>query len=110
MGAQLRLPVQAGLDAPAVVALARERRLALRVADGGGGVPYDGVDWRAPALLVVGGEAAGPSAELLAAADEVVAIPLLGGVESLNAAVAGSVVLHCYVGVAAAPALVSCAS
>lgn len=94
MGAQLRLPVAAGLDAPAVVALARERGLALRVADGRGAVPYDGVDWAVPALLVVGGEAAGPSAALLSAADEVVAIPLWGGVESLNAAVAGSVVLY----------------
>jgi len=94
MGAQLRLPVLTGFEPDGVVAWARGRGLRLRVADGSGVMAYDGVDWAAPSVLVVGGEAEGPSAALLAAADEVVAIPMLGEVESLNAAVAGSVVLY----------------
>jgi TrmH family RNA methyltransferase len=56
-----------------------------------------GEDVRTAALaggaLLVGNEGAGPRAEAVAAADRLVALPLAGGVESLNAAVAGSVLL-----------------
>ena len=58
-----------------------------------GGEPYDGIDWSGPSAIVIGGEAEGPSAEALAAADRIVSIPLHNGVESLNAAVAGSILL-----------------
>jgi 23S rRNA (guanosine2251-2'-O)-methyltransferase len=44
-------------------------------------------------LLVVGGEARGPSPAVIRACDERVAIPLARGVESLNVAVAASVLL-----------------
>lgn len=43
--------------------------------------------------VVVGNEGAGPRPELLAAADRVLALPLAAGVESLNAAVAGAILL-----------------
>jgi RNA methyltransferase, TrmH family len=53
---------------------------------------YDQVDWRAPCALIVGGEASGAGAP--ARADAVaLAIPMHSSVESLNAAVAGSVIL-----------------
>lgn len=69
--------------------------LALLVADG------SGVDVRAylashrhPSWsLLIGNEGAGPRAEALAAATGVLALPLMGGVESLNAAMAGSILL-----------------
>jgi TrmH family RNA methyltransferase len=51
------------------------------------------VDWSQPAALIIGGEADGVSPELAAWASEVVAIPLAADVESLNAAVAGSILL-----------------
>lgn len=51
-------------------------------------------DWRQPAILVVGSEAEGPSEEALALADKTVRIPLReDSAESLNAAVAGAVIL-----------------
>ncbi len=53
---------------------------------------YDQVDWRRPSTLVVGGEAAGASPQARARALPI-AIPMANGVESLNAAVAGSVIL-----------------
>ncbi len=56
-------------------------------------VAYDVVDWNQPAAVIIGGEAEGVSPQLTAWASEMVGIPLAAGVESLNAAVAGSVVL-----------------
>ena len=57
------------------------------------GTPYWEVDWRQPTALLIGGEAegAGPEAQRLAA--EHVTIPMHKEVESLNAAVATSILL-----------------
>jgi TrmH family RNA methyltransferase len=44
--------------------------------------------------LLIGGEGAGPRSEARAAANELVAIPMPGGAESLNAGVAGSILLY----------------
>jgi TrmH family RNA methyltransferase len=44
--------------------------------------------------LVVGGEAAGPRAAVRAAATDTLAIPMRGGVESLNAGIAGAILLY----------------
>ncbi len=56
-------------------------------------VPYYAVDWRQPAVIVVGNEAHGLAPEAQAAATTLLSIPMASAVESLNAAVAGSVVL-----------------
>jgi 23S rRNA (guanosine2251-2'-O)-methyltransferase len=47
-----------------------------------------------PAVLVVGSEGSGVSVPALKAADLIVRLPMPGGVESLNAAVAGSIALY----------------
>ncbi len=47
-----------------------------------------------PWVLIIGSEGRGVGPDLLAAADGVVSIPMPGGSESLNAAVAGSLLLH----------------
>ncbi len=62
------------------------------IADSDGERAYDAVDWTQPALLVIGGEAEGVSEDVRTYADIVVAIPMAPGVESLNAAVAGSII------------------
>lgn len=91
MGAHFRLPVfpdrawgeirQALGGAPVYLADAR--------AD----LAYDAVDWTRPAALVVGGEARGASEGVRAVRATPIAIPMMGGTESLNAAVAASVIL-----------------
>lgn len=53
---------------------------------------YDAVDWTRPSALVVGGEATGASEAAFGAATPV-AIPMQGRVESLNAAMAGAIIL-----------------
>jgi 23S rRNA (uridine2479-2'-O)-methyltransferase len=51
-------------------------------------------DLRAPALIVIGNETRGMSANWLAACDEVVRIPIGGAASSLNAASAATVLLY----------------
>jgi 23S rRNA (guanosine2251-2'-O)-methyltransferase len=56
--------------------------------------PYDQVDWRLPVALVVGSEGWGMSRLVREHCDFLVDIPMRGRVGSLNAAVAGSIVLY----------------
>ncbi|MDW7981780.1 MAG: RNA methyltransferase [Thermomicrobium sp.] len=63
------------------------------VADPRAAMTYDDVDWTRPSVLAIGSEAHGVSPAVRQLATHVVAIPLRGGVESLNAAVAGSIIL-----------------
>jgi RNA methyltransferase, TrmH family len=63
-----------------------------------GGAPLAAAELRRPAVLVVGAERAGLSPAALAHVDQLVTIPLpaasSGGVESLNAGVAGAIALY----------------
>jgi TrmH family RNA methyltransferase len=90
MGAHFRLAVEA-LDWPAVAE--RVTGCAVWLADAEGGIAYDVVDWRAPSALIVGGEAAGASEEAKGLATGRVSIPMAGGAESLNAAMAATVLV-----------------
>lgn len=62
-------------------------------ADADASLPYYAVDWRQPSALIVGNEAQGLSADARAYATRLLSIPMRGQAESLNAAVAGSVIL-----------------
>lgn len=93
MGSIFRLPVVHGLDATAVIALCRNHRLQLVVADGTAERSYAQVDLRQPMALVVGAEAAGVPEDLVRAADARARIPLRAPVDSLNVAVAAGVLL-----------------
>ncbi|MBL8093087.1 MAG: RNA methyltransferase [Anaerolineales bacterium] len=90
LGAHFRVPVLTfdWAEPPAAWSALR-----LYVADMDQGPAYDSVDWRAPAGLIVGAEASGASAAARASAISAVHIPMPGGAESLNAAVAGSVII-----------------
>lgn len=54
---------------------------------------YTQVDWRQSSVLIVGGEAAGPEQAHQLAGVQSIAIPMANGVESLNVAVAASIIL-----------------
>lgn len=90
MGAHLRLPV---FDLEWTAIANRVAGCAVWLADAGGEVAYDAVDWTAPSALIVGGEAAGAGKEAAALATGRVRIPMAGGAESLNAAMAATVIL-----------------
>jgi TrmH family RNA methyltransferase len=90
MGAHLRLPVLS-LPWPAIAELVAGR--AIWLADAAADVAYDAVDWTLPSALLVGGEASGPGEQARALATGGVSIPMAGGTESLNAAMAATVIL-----------------
>jgi TrmH family RNA methyltransferase len=58
-----------------------------------GGRSYWETDFRPPLALIIGGEAEGASAEARALAAHAVSIPMRGRADSLNAAVAGSILM-----------------
>jgi len=90
MGAHFRLPTMA-LSWPEIAeALAGVQIL---LADVRAERAYYEVDWTRPSALIIGGEAHGASQEAKELAAATIAIPMRGGAESLNAAVAASVIL-----------------
>jgi TrmH family RNA methyltransferase len=90
-GSAFRLPVVALTAADAFAALRAQRvRIFAAVARGGDSE----ADLRGPSALLVGNEGAGLPDEWIAEADALVTIPLPGAVESLNAAIAGSLLLY----------------
>jgi RNA methyltransferase, TrmH family len=91
MGAHFRIPLLP-LDAETLNRL-RERLPRRVIASAIATRPYDAIDWTGPAALVIGGEAEGVSPEMERWGTEEVGIPLAYDVESLNAAVAGAVIL-----------------
>jgi TrmH family RNA methyltransferase len=90
MGAHFRLPVD-GFDWPAIAERVASR--AVWLADAAGEVAYDAVDWTQPSALIVGGEAVGAGQQAAALATGRVCIPMAAGVESLNAAMAATILL-----------------
>jgi RNA methyltransferase, TrmH family len=89
-GSAFRLPV-VNMHAEAAFRALREAGVQIFAA-----VARDGgeVDLRRPAALLIGNEGAGLTEEWMTAADGRVTIPFSGPVESLNAGVAGSVLLY----------------
>ena len=90
MGTLLRLPVVECKWKAIAELTANMDRL---IASGAAATPYDAISWEKPAALIVGSEADGPSAEAQAWATKEISIPMANGVESLNAAVASSIIL-----------------
>lgn len=91
MGAHFRLPLRI-CESWEQLARQLPPEMVLYRAEAEAQTPYDQVDWRRPAALVIGGEAAGPS-DAARQRTHAIAIPMQGQVESLNAAVAGAVIL-----------------
>lgn len=92
MGAHFRLPIQQDLDWDAVDdALAAADNI--YCADASGRMPYYAADWRQPSILIIGNEANGVSDDARHRATKSIMIPMAPAVESLNAAIAGSVIL-----------------
>lgn len=72
----------------------RERGVRVLATSSHKGTPLWAADLRGPLAILVGGEGAGVPKDILAQADEVIAIPQSPKVESLNAGIAASVALY----------------
>ncbi|MAE27543.1 MAG: RNA methyltransferase [Planctomycetota bacterium] len=93
MGSLLRLPVYGGAEAQAVhAALARLGFSQMRAHTRGGREPGE-LDWGGPTALWIGGETGSFPAEFTEGDFLAVTIPTAAGAESLNVAVAGSLLL-----------------
>jgi len=91
MGAHFHLSLEAGVGWTQIA----QRTAAMQtwVADARGDMIYDQVDWIRPSALIVGGETEGLSREAVGLATGRLAIPMRNQVDSLNAAMAATVVL-----------------
>jgi len=90
MGAHFRLPlVQLTWEEISY----RLKKMPVYLATVGAGLPYYQADYRSPLALVVGGEAEGAGMQARNLATSQVHIPMPGGSESLNVAVAAGVLL-----------------
>lgn len=90
MGAHFRLPLRVCADWDEIQSILAS--YAVYVADANGDLSYDAVDWQQPSALIVGGEARG-SGDAARRMATLVAIPMHRATESLNAAMAGSIIL-----------------
>ena len=90
MGAHFRLNIAEGVDLQGLLSAYRGTSIAL---SGGAGPSLYDLDLRGPVAILVGNEGAGLSAASRKQATITARIPMPGEVESLNAAVAGSLAL-----------------
>jgi RNA methyltransferase, TrmH family len=91
-GALFHVPVVSGVPVDAALEHLGDngvRRLGTAVR---GGHPHDQVDWRDPVALVLGSESHGLPADVSAGLDGQVTIPMQPAVESLNVAMAATVI------------------
>ncbi|RPJ77125.1 MAG: RNA methyltransferase [Acidobacteria bacterium] len=94
MGSALRLPLGFGIELSGAVEGVRRAGLRVAATLPRGGRAPDGVDLRQPVALLLGGEGPGLPADVVAAADDRVTIPMQPPVESLNVAVAAALLVY----------------
>ncbi len=98
-GSALRLPILFGIATPVAMAQLRVSGLKIYAASSSHAPPARAIapgdaDLRSPAAILVGNEGSGLPSEVERSADASVLIPIAAGVDSLNAAVAASVLLY----------------
>jgi TrmH family RNA methyltransferase len=91
MGAHFRLPVQA-MEWDEIKQVCTQANLQVFLADMNGQSCWE-TDFRGPLALIVGGEAEGASDQARELANVIVSIPMPGESESLNAGIAGAVLM-----------------
>ena len=92
-GSAFRVPAIQANDEEALAQLARHHVLAI-AAIPREGTPLEAAPLARPSALLIGNEGAGLSQRLTTAAQHRITIPMPGNVESLNAAIAGSLLLY----------------
>ena len=98
MGSAFRMPILTDVSGIGAISACRGKGLKCVIACGEAEMEHYDYDWRQPTMLILGNEAHGASAELIAACDDRVRIPLHEPVESLNVAIAAALILYEAVG------------
>lgn len=94
MGSAFHLPVMRSRDVDTLIEQWRAAGLQIVATVPRGGTPMHDVNLTPPTAVLLGGEGSGLPDAVLAGADVRVTIPMRGGIESLNAAVAAAVLLY----------------
>ncbi len=94
MGAVYRVPFLYAEDLSSIIKLLQERGTAVYAAHLGADNFYDAYDYQKSTAFLIGNEANGLRDETAGCADTLLGIPMEGKVESLNAAVAASILLY----------------
>jgi RNA methyltransferase, TrmH family len=92
-GSVLHVPIVTGVDASRVVGELHAADVPVYVSAANRGTPYHDAPLEGCVAFVLGNEAHGVPQELLASAGQPITIPMQGGAESLNVAVAASVLV-----------------
>lgn len=94
MGSIYRVPFLCEKNTLSVMETLQKRGVRIYAAHLAGAVDYDAQDYRGGTAFLIGNEGQGLRAETAAAADARIRLPMEGKVESLNAAVASSILLY----------------
>lgn len=93
MGSIYRVPFVSTDDLPKTLASLKEQGIRLYAGDLEGRKSYDREDYTLDTGFLIGNEARGLTAKTKAMADHLIRIPMAGQVESLNAAIASSILM-----------------
>lgn len=94
MGSIFRVPFIYVKDIKEVIQKLYSKNINIYASSLEGAIEYDAPDYTKDIAFIIGNEAAGISKEILDIVKDKVKIPMLGEVESLNAAVAGSILMY----------------
>lgn len=94
MGSIFRVPFIYVKDLKEVIQKLYSKNINIYASSLEGAIEYDAPDYTKDIAFIIGNEAAGISKEVLDIVKDKVKIPMLGEVESLNAAVAGSILMY----------------
>ena len=94
MGSGFRVPASVTSDLPGMLAQLRSRGYAVIASSLSGADFYAGMPRCERFALVIGNEARGVSSEVMRTADVLLKLPMRGGAESLNAAVAAGIMMY----------------
>ena len=94
MGSIFRVPFQVSQDLPGDIARMKQDGIQICAAYLSGSICYDVPDYTKGTAILIGNEGSGLKQETAVLADQCIRIPMEGQLESLNAAVSGSILLY----------------
>lgn len=94
MGSIFRIRIFTEIDPVETIRQMKSGGIQVLAADLKGAQPYDKADYCLPTCILIGNEGSGLTQAVAEEAGKAIKIPLLGGAESLNAAVAAGVLLY----------------
>lgn len=94
MGSILRVPIYYSSSAVDIIKEFKANGVNICSTSLDGDKFIQAVDFTKPSIMIIGNESKGVSSSLQLLSDELIKIPMVGGAESLNAAVASSVIMY----------------